>query len=182
MVNEEDLTQAILNIGADSQETIERAVAHILENITERNMLPRDAMGIPPDIIEAIYSQAYRHYTAGRYVEGARLFHLLQLLDATEPKYIIGAGACYQMMEEYQNAIVLYSSVTLVDPLTPVPHYHAADCYSKIGIPGAALGELRLAIQLCRDLPEYAAMKQRSELLAQSLEDKIAEAKKEPQK
>jgi type III secretion system low calcium response chaperone LcrH/SycD len=172
MGSEDELYQAMKMIVDESRPDVEKAMEAIIKGVTEQNMLPRDAIGMDPATIEGLYSQAYQHYNTGHYKEAARLFHMLQLLDGVEPKYPIGLGACYHMMEDYGNAITVYGMVTIIDPENPVPHYHASDCYLKMQLSAAAVGELEMAVELCGDKPEFATMKSRAQLMIRSIQEK----------
>lgn len=172
MASPDEYTDAMNMIGNETSDVLGPAVEKIVNNMVEKNMAPRDAIGIDPAHCEALYNQAYNAYNSGQYKEAARLFHLLQLADGLEPKFAIGLAACYQMLEEYKNALTLYATVTMVDPTDPIPHYHASDCYAKMELPSAAIAELEMAVQLCGSEPQYAVIKDRSLITIKSLQGK----------
>lgn len=172
MVEEDELYRAMKTIVDESKPDVEQATQDLINRLTKQGTIPRDALGMDSETIEGLYSQAYQHYNTGHYKESARLFHMLQLLDPVESKFGIGLGACYQMMEDYGNAIVTYNMVNIIDPETPVTHYHTSDCYLKMHLSAAAIGELEMAVELCGDKPEYATMKGRALLMIQSIKEK----------
>jgi type III secretion system low calcium response chaperone LcrH/SycD len=172
MVNPDDLSEALKMMSEETGSSLGEAMKVIINDMSTNNTLPRDAIGIDSTTVEGLYAQAYHHYNSGRYKDAARLFVSLQLLDGMEPKYPLGLGACYQMLEEYQNAIITYSTVAISDPENPVPHYHASDCYVKQGLIPAAIAELQMTIELCGDQPQYAMMRDRARLTIKSLKEK----------
>lgn len=171
MAKSDDFADAIKMMAADTGDELGLAMQNIMGDMINNNAIPRDAMGVDPSSIEGMYAQAYHHYNAGKYKEAARLFHLLQMLDGMEPKYPLGLGACYHMLEEYQNALTLYAMVCVSDPENPVPHYHASDCYVKMELVPAAIAELQMAMQLCGGQPQYAMIRDRSALTIKSLRE-----------
>ncbi len=173
-MNPEDLTKAMYMMAGETAKELGPALQKVMANILEKDMLPKDAIGMDPRTLEATYAQAYHHYNSGQYPEAARLFQLLQLADGTEPKFGLGLAASLQMLEEYQNALIIYGLVELVDPENPIPHYHASDCYDKMQLTAAGIAELEIAIELCGTQPQYTLLKERAQLTIKSLQDKIA--------
>lgn len=171
MVEDDELYQAMKTIVDESRPDVEQATQDLIMRI-KQGMVPREALAMDPATVEGLYGQAYQHYNTGHYQESARLFHMLQLLDPVESKFGIGLAACYQMMEDYGNAILTYNMVTIIDPENPVPHYHTSDCYLKMHVPAAAVGELEMAVELCGNKPEYATMKSRALLMIKSIQEK----------
>ncbi len=173
MVDVDELTAAILEMAGENAEEMQPAFDLIVKEIMG-GKLPKDAIGMDSRTLEGLYSQAYNHYNSGKYIEAARLFHTLQLLDGTEPKFQLGLAACYQMLEEYKNAILVFANLTLIDPETPVPHFHTSDCYLKMDLVPAAIAELEMTVELCGEQPQYEMMKERAMLRMEQLKEKGA--------
>lgn len=166
----EKIQEAIGALGPEYGEDIKKALVGVTEGILERGMLPKDAMGMNSSMVEGIYGHAYRMYNSGQYKEASTLFRLLVMLDPTEPKYMLGMGACQHMAKEYSGAITTYMMVGMIDPANPIPHYHASDCYAKLGVIAASIEELKQTIELCGDQPQYAMIKDRAQLTVQGYE------------
>lgn len=166
---EEMINEACQKIGDDTSSDLKKAVKNVMTNVFDRGMLPKDAMGMSDSLVEGIYGHAYRLYNAGQYQEAQNLFRLLVMLNATEAKYILGSAACYHMTKDYANAAATYAIVSMADPNTPIPHYHAADCYLKMDLLGAAMNELESAVQLCGDKAPYALIRDRAQMMLERI-------------
>ena len=171
MVDANELQEAIKQMADTTGAQMGDALSSIIESITTNDTLPKDAIGLNDNAIEAIYAQAYHNYNAGKYSHAAHLFHMLHLLDATEPKYQLGLAACYQMLGEYENALLVYGFCQIIDPENPVPHYHASDCYLKQDLIPACIAELQMAVDRCGNEEQYRLLKERAILTIQHLKE-----------
>jgi type III secretion system low calcium response chaperone LcrH/SycD len=167
----QDVLQRI-NFKAGKQ--AEEALKTIMEHVLKKGILPKTALKISDDTMEAIYTQAYNLYNQGKYKESSYIFRLLSLLDFTMPKYALGLAACTHRMKEYKHAANLYFLCAALDPTNPMPHYHAADCYINLGTIALAIVALTLAINAAADQKQYAVLKERATLLKNGL---LAQAK-----
>ncbi|MBA2726817.1 MAG: SycD/LcrH family type III secretion system chaperone [Parachlamydiaceae bacterium] len=149
----------------------------IADRVLKKGANPRDALGLSDQMIEGIYGQAYRLYNTGKYKDASDLFRLLIMLNPTEQKYTLGMAACYHMMKEYQAAGHLYTVCAMLDPLSPVPHYHASDCYLQLGDKVSALIALEMAIKRSGDKAEFQQLKDRATLTVNSLREEIEKPK-----
>ncbi len=166
----EAINEALDKLGEENSKEIAEAVGKISQNIFEKGMLPKDAMGLSDSMVEGIYGYAYRLYNSGKYKDASHLFRILIMLNPTESKYILGLAACQHMQQDYQNAIASYAFVGLIDPYNPLPHYHISDCYLKTNLPAMAQSELEQAVEKCGRKPQYALVKERAALMLESLE------------
>lgn len=106
----DDMVGDVLSkLGEENSKELAGAVEKISENVFEKGMLPKDAMGLSDSMIEGIYGYAYRLYNSGKYRDASHLFRILILLDPTESKYILGLAACHHMQQDYKNAISSYA-------------------------------------------------------------------------
>lgn len=156
-----------------NMEKLGQTLSDLSDNIINKGMLPKDALGLSDAIIEGIYAQAYRLYNTGKYSEAIHLFRMLVMLNTTESKYILGLAACFHMLKEYQNAVQTYAMCAMLDPESPIPHYHASDCYIEMKDKLSAIISLDLAIQRAGDKPEYAKVKERASLTIESLKNQM---------
>lgn len=143
-------------------------------DVFDKGMLPKDAMGISDAMMEGIYGQAYHMYNSGKYQEAGQLFRLLVMLNATEPKYMLGLAGCYHLEKEYENAILVYALVEVLAPNDPAPYYHSADCYMQLQAPKLAKEQLEGALKLCGDKREYRVLKDRVEAALRGFAPEVA--------
>lgn len=141
----------------------------LMDKMTKQKLPPKDALGLTGNMLEGIYAQAYRLYNTGKYGEATQLFRLLVLLDATEPKYILGLAACFHMIKEYKTAVQIYMMCAMVDPESPLPHYHCSDCLLQMKDALSASVSLEMAIERAGNKPEYAKIKERSLMSLENL-------------
>jgi len=144
---------------------------------TQKNIMPKDALGLSDDVVEGIYGQAYRLYNSGKYGEASQLFRLLLTLNSADPKYTLGLAACYHMQKDYRNAAAAYAISAVIDPDNPVLYYHSSDCYMNLGDPKSALLALEIAVNRAGGKPEHQLLKDRALMAMESLKEEIARQK-----
>lgn len=135
----------------------------------------KDTLGISDESAEGIYGQAYLLYNTGRYRDAGEIFRLLVMMNATEPKYLIGLAACYHMMKEYQSAGSTYNLTSIIDPENPVPYFHASDCYLQLGDKVSAASMLEMAVKKAGARPQFATLKQRAEITLSTIKKEISQ-------
>lgn len=167
----EKLIKAGALAGAPTRETLET----LITGAANKGVMPKEALKIGDDAMEAIYSQGYTLYNQGKYKDASYVFRLLMLLDYLTPKYILGLAACYHRLKEYKNAANIYLLCGTLDTTNPLPHYHAADCYLQLETPELAIFSLGLAITAAGDQPQFAVIKERATLMKNTLEKQIQE-------
>jgi type III secretion system low calcium response chaperone LcrH/SycD len=165
----EQMKKEALNITEEERKKFESSFKDLTQKLFVQGMPPKDALGINNNILEGIYAQAYRLYNTGKYIEATHLFRMLIMINATEPKYILGLAACFHMLKEYKNAIQTYTMCTLLDPQNPLPHYHSSDCFIQMKDYVSAMICLEMAIKRAGERPEYAKMKERALMSLESL-------------
>lgn len=172
---QQQIKQAAEDVGANIHQAHKETIKAAMEK-AKQGTTPKDALGLTDAMVEGIYGQAYRLYNTGKYKEAAQIFRLLLMINATEPKYVMGLAACFHMKKEFQSAIGAYSMVSVLDPNSPVSFYHTADCYIQMGDPVSALIALEAAIKRSEDKPEFKTLKDRAALMVESLKKDIAKA------
>jgi hypothetical protein len=65
----------------------------------------------------------------------------------------------------------------MLDPGSPIPHYHASDCYLQMNDKVSALIALEMAIQRSENKAEFQQLKDRAALTVSSLKDDIQKMK-----
>lgn len=144
------------------------------ENVMQKGILPKDAMGMDDQMLEGIYGQAYRLYNTGKYAEAGQIFRLLIMANSMEPKYTMGLSASFHMLKEYQYAVDGYTLCSIIDPDNPIPQYHAADCYIHLGDKMSAAAALKMAIKRAGERPEFHTLVDRAKLMIESLKNEIS--------
>lgn len=152
--------------------------AEMFRKFNERVKQPKDILGLTDPVVEGIYAQAYRLYNTGRYKDSIQLFRLLVSLAPTEEKFILGLGACFHLLKEYNDAVDTYTLCSAMNPNNPIPLYHISDCLIQMNDPVSAKVTLDLAIQVAGDKPEYATLKDRAKLTLDSLNARVKEVVK----
>lgn len=153
----------------------------ILFGAVNKGILPKHALRLGDDTMEAIYSQAYTLYNQGKYQDASYIFRLLMLLDYMTSKYILGLAACLHRMKDYKNAANVYLLCSTLDSTNPLPHYHSADCYLQLGFPEMAAFSLGLVLAAAGDQPQYAVIKERARLMKETLDKELDEKVKKAQ-
>ena len=145
----------------------------ILSQAINSGIMPRQALKLSDDTMEAIYGQAYNLYNQGKYKEASYVFRLLMLLDYLTAKYMMGLAACQHRLHDYKQAANTYILCGTLDSKNPLPHYHAADCYLQLQAPLLAIFSLGLAVSAAGDQPQYAIIKERASLMKEALNQQM---------
>lgn len=145
----------------------------IADNISKKGILPKDALGMDDQMLEAIYGQAYRLYNTGKYAESGQIFRLLVMVNSMEPKYSMGLAACFHMLKEYKNAIDTYTLSSIIDPENPIPQYHISDCYIKLEDELSAIVALKMAIKRAGKDPQFQTLVDRAKMTIESLKKSL---------
>ncbi len=167
----EKVSQATGLAAVPAKETI----TALLTEAMNKGIMPKHALHLGDETMEAIYGQAYNLYNQGRYKEASYIFRLLMLLDYMTPKYILGLAASLHRMKEYTTAANVYLLCGTLDSGNPLPHYHAADCYMQLNLPVMAVFTLNLAIAAAGTQPQYAIIKERATLMRDTLDKQLKE-------
>lgn len=161
--------QAASTIGKEKSNNFDA----IAQKVIQKGMVPKDFLGLSDQMVEGIYGQAYRLYNSGNYKDAIQVFRLLIMINSLEAKYSLGLAACFHMMKEYKNAADIYTLCGVLDPQSPIPPYHASDCYLQMNDKLSALISLELAVSKAGARPEYKVLKDRAALTAEGLKKEL---------
>ena len=139
-------------------------LSNLMEQAMKKGIVPKDLLGFSDQMVEGIYGQAYRLYNSGNYKDAILVFQLLVMINSMEAKYCLGLAACYHMQKDYKTASDLYMMCSVLDTQSPIPSYHASDCYLKMHDSLSALVALEVAIEKAGARPEYKTLKDRASL------------------
>lgn len=169
----QEIKQATQNTGKYVRENLGPEFGKIGENGAKKSASIQDILGVSDESTEAIYGQGYLLFNTGRYKDASEIFKLLIMMNSTEPKYMMGLAACYHMLKEYQSAASTYLLVSTIDTNTPIPYFHASDCYIQIGDKTSAALMLEMALKRSTDKKEYSTLKQRAEITLKGLKTEL---------
>lgn len=171
----QSVKKTIENVGTKLKETHGTDWEALSGNLFKRDFLMKDMLGMSDNMLEGIYGQAYRLYNNGKYKDSAHLFRLLIMLNSSEPKYLMGLGACFHMMKEYQSACETYALCAMIDGNNPLPHFHSSDCYLQMKDLASAIIALTMAIKRAEGKPEYKTLHDRATLTLEALKKQLSE-------
>jgi len=158
---------------ASKEERAERR--EFLEKIQLQGMTYAEAAGLDENHLEGLFSLGYHHYNSGKYEEAQQYFCYLTLLNNRDPRYFFSAGAAFQMLKDYSNAIAFYNQSTHLDWMNPMPWFHLADCYIKTEDYPNALMSLKGVINRTKNNGMYAKINERAQLLYDQTFKKFSE-------
>ncbi|GAB4233697.1 MAG: hypothetical protein Tsb0021_12770 [Chlamydiales bacterium] len=170
---EEQMIKTAQQMGEDHSETVGKGIKKLAENVEHNAVIPKEALGISDEAAERIYAQAFQLYNMGKYKEAQKLFISLTLLNAMETKYILGLAACAHMMKDHEQAVNHYLKCGMMDPKSPIPFYHASDCFIQLNDIYSTMICLNTVIKRAGEKPEFEKMKNRAEATLKTLEEKL---------
>ena len=127
-----------------------------------------------------LYAQAYQLYNMGKYHDAQALFTSLITLNVTEPKYMLGFAACLHMQKNYDEAAKRYMACSALDPVSPIPYFHAYDCFMEMGDVSSAMVALSMTIKRCGEKSEYEEIKNKATVSLDSLKEQVKSGKIKP--
>lgn len=153
---------------------VQKFVSAIFRHVSKDTGVPaKDALGISSKDIEVLYVITKTLYENAKYDEAQKMFRLLIMIDHFEFKFLFGLAACMQAQEKYFIAATTYQMAATLDLNYPWTHFHAAECYMKMGDPVSACVALGMAAEAVGDQEEYAALKERCRIAKKRLIEKI---------
>lgn len=166
---EQEILDEINKIADGYGEELEDAVLSAVDQVTRRGVKPKDALGMPPEKIEALYAEAYQYFNNGQIEKAQNLFVALCGLDGDDPRFVLGQGACFHQVKEYEKAQGCYMGAAMMDPSNPVPLFHAVDCAEKMGdLPSASI-YLQLCIDRAKAKGNMEDLVKKAELMLESI-------------
>lgn len=88
---------------------------------------------IPEDLLKGLYAHAYDFYNKGKLNDAEKFFRFLAVYDFTNPDYIIGLAAVYQLKKEYQKACDLYAVAFALEKSDLRPVFFTGQCELSMG-------------------------------------------------
>ncbi|MEO5672263.1 MAG: tetratricopeptide repeat protein [Ramlibacter sp.] len=100
---------------------------------------------------EAIYTLGYQSLVQGQLQGAFDYFALLSLYRPTEVKYLKGLARTCRLLEDYEQAIRLYSFLVMIDPSDMQHNLDIAECLLMLRSAEEARDLVRLVIQACKE-------------------------------
>src|SRR5262249_28738689 len=116
----------------------------------------------------------YNLYNQGKFTDASYIFIVLMVLDPNQIKFQLGAAACLHRLGKYERAAQVYLVTSALDQTNPLPHFHAADCYIKMGALPIAEMCLKNTLECCGEKPEHAIVKERAQLMLSAVREELA--------
>lgn len=157
----------------------EEAVQAVLSAIGD-GFTPAEAAGIGQDQLEALYSLAYRLYSAGELTDAETAFRALCLYDYRDNRYWLGLGATLQALGKLTLAAEVYGMASLATNLSdPAPIFYAGLCQLKSGDLESADASFAAVVALAKpDDPKDKAVMAKASDLRQVIKEKLASQEK----
>ncbi|WP_262405951.1 SycD/LcrH family type III secretion system chaperone [Chlamydia abortus] len=157
-----------------TEEETKQALTGILQGL-DAGLTLQQILGLSDVLLEEIYTIAYSFYSQGKYNEAIGLF---QILTASKPqcyKYILGLSSCYHQLKMYNEAAFGFFLAFDAEPNNPIPPYYIADSLMKIDQTEESKDFLDITIDICANKPEYRILKERCNIMKDSLKGKSAD-------
>lgn len=172
--------KSLQDIADDKQTEIESGAENLVKNVTEHGkVLPKDALNISDKTLEQLYAHGYNLYNLGKYEDAKKMFGSLIMANVTEPRYLFGLAACDHMLKNFDTAASQYVKCSMLDVKSPIPFYHASDCFLELEDIQSAMITLHMTVKRCGEKSEFSTMKERASMTLENLKKQVKEGKKE---
>lgn len=158
-----------------AQNDIDGALAIFLEQFSRKIEAELgDALLAPVYLLSAaqqeeLYALGYSYYRQGRYLDAARLFWQLLRQDCAQARYYKAAGACMQMLQHYEQAVLAYGMASLFDLKDSTLLFYLAQCFLALGCATEAAQALQTFCADTVDSAEHRAMRDQAVTLLASI-------------
>ena len=146
-------------------------VTNLAHRAVRGEVIVKEELGITDGQMEAMYAVAYSQFQNEKYQDAARTFSLLCMFDPLEYKYMFGIASCLHMIGEYESASLYYFMACGLDERQVAPFLHIAECMVALKDKEGAEDALTMTLEKAGDLPEYAPIRQRAEVILENLSD-----------
>lgn len=165
------IEQAVKNVDPSLPEAKRKKLKEVLTDVFEKGVSMRQALGVTDLLLENLYQQAYQFYKMGKYEQAMNLFFILYFFEGKDARFSLGIAACCHMQKNFNKAIQYYMVNAMVDPDSPFPFYHIADCFLQMGNKLSALTALKMMIGRIEENPkkEFSLAKERAQRMIETL-------------
>lgn len=146
------------------EETFQPLLRHGIPLYLTRGLNKRD--------LDALYIVAYNLYAEQKYKQASQIFQTISFYNHFDKRGWLGNGACFQMLHRYEDAILCYSYVSLIDAQDPLPLFHAIECYIALKGYSEAHSALKILISLVDNKPQFAQLKNWAITMQEALQNR----------
>ena len=129
---------------------------------------------------DVIYALAYNLVTQGRHEAAYHYFSLLTLYQPTNIDYLMGLAHSYRMLEQFAEALNIYSFLAVIDPEQPEHTLAIAECLLLQKEVQEARDTVAMVLRYCDQNPSQTAathkVRDRAKVIAQLIAGEIETA------
>lgn len=89
------------------------------------------ALGLPEETADIIYSQAIAHFNAGDISSAIPLFQALTFLKPDVRDHWLGLGICARVQSQWDTAALAFQTAASLDPDGAAPMFHLCELYCQ---------------------------------------------------
>ncbi len=115
--------------------------------------------GLTNQDLDALYVIAYNLYAEKKYQAALQIFQGMLFYNHFDKRGWLGTAACLQMLKRYQDAILSYSYVSLLDSEDLLSLFHSIECYIALERYADADSALEVLISLAGKNSKFAHLK-----------------------
>ena len=123
----------------------------LLRSYIDEGKSLQEIIGYSTSVMEQLYQAAVIVFEEGRHREAQDGFLFLTTLNPYVYAYWLGLAMSYQLLEEYEEAIIAYECASKIDEEKPQPFYYLAGCYLLLNETQEAQKMLRVAKEKCQN-------------------------------
>lgn len=145
---EELMGKGTLQVTPKPRTIAETFTAENLEKFILGEITWGQLQGITVEETYSIAEYAYQQYQQGRFFEAAKLFEALVIFNPYDAYFHSMLGACYQMLDNKDLALIEYTSAIELDPNQIQARVNRAELRLQKGEFEPALDDLQRAVEL----------------------------------
>lgn len=134
-----------------------------LMNAIDAGQTLQEIIGYSDETMEGFYQIANKLYAEAKHEEAKDAFLFLTTMNPNIYAFWIGLGMSFQMIEEYEEAILAYEYACKLENSLAFPWFHAANCFMLIGNKDLAKSYYLTAKELAQDKAESKEVFTRAE-------------------
>lgn len=88
----------------------------------------QEILGYSDEVMDKLYQVAHNLFEENRYHQALDAFLFLSTMNPFVYAYWLGLGMVYQVLEEYEQALLCYECAHKIEMEEPLPLFHMASC------------------------------------------------------
>lgn len=122
--------------------------------------------------IEILYSIAHSVYEQGKIEIASGMFQLLLIYRPVDSKILTALGICKKRLENFDDAINIFSLLFFLDPANLNSVQHLAECLAARGSTNEALEILNKLIKFSEEKKQFKTVNSRASILKEMINQK----------